>query len=74
MAVTKRKLEKLLAPGDTVFVFYKGGYLLATVNAIEDDGINTNLDFLFLDEIGETWCLCECTAKKITRESQKNVL
>ena len=46
----------------------------ATVNKILDDGIDTDEDFLFYDEICKFWVLCELTAKSITRKSQKSVL
>lgn len=74
MKVTKNKINRVLEVGDIVYVITKGGYTNATVLEIEDDCLNTNVDLLFYDEIGKIWCLCESTAKRITRESQKNVL
>lgn len=51
-----------------------GGYTEAIVTWIGEDSLDTDVDVLFYDEIRETWCLCESTAKNITRKSQKNVL
>ena len=75
MRVTKNKIEKCIGPGDVVYVICPGGvYKEATVFSIEEDSVDTDLDLLFFDEIGETWCLHEATAKNITRKSQKNVI
>ena len=75
MRVTKRKLSKVLDRGDTVYVITgRGGYIPAKVQRIGEDSLDTDVDVLFYDEIGEMWCLCELTAKNITRQSQKNVL
>ena len=74
MRVTKRKISKACDVGDAVFVFTRGGYKPAVIRWIGEDCLDTDLDVLFYDEIGEFWCLCESTAKNITRKSQKNVL
>ena len=74
MKVTKNKISRALEVGDIVYMITKGGYTRATVLEIEDDCLNTDVDLLFYDEIGKSWCLCEVTAKRITRESQKNML
>lgn len=75
MRVTKTKISKVLDRGDIVYVFLpQGGYTEAVVSWIGEDSLDTDVDVLFYDEIGENWCLCESTAKNITRKSQKNVL
>jgi hypothetical protein len=75
MRLTKREISKVLDRGDIVYaILPKGGYKEAVVEWIDEDSLYTDLDVLFYDEIGENWCLCESTAKNITRKSQKNVL
>ena len=75
MRVTKTKISKVLSLGDIVYVMLpRGGYTEAVVSWIGEDSLDTDVDVLFYDEIGINWCLCESTAKIITRESQKNVL
>ena len=75
MSVTKQKLSKVLSVGDVVYVVLpRGGYQEAIVSWIGYDSLDTDVDVLFYDEIGKNWCLCESTAKNITRKSQKNVL
>ena len=75
MRATKTKISKVLDRGDTVYVITsRGGYMPAKVQWIGEDGLETDIDVLFYDEIGKMWCLCEKTAQNITRQSQKNVL
>ena len=75
MRVTKTKISKVLSIGDIVYVILpKGGYTEAVVTWIGEDSLETDVDLLFYDEMGKMWCLCESTAKNITRKSQKNVL
>lgn len=75
MRVTKTKISQVLSIGDTVYVILpRGGYCEAKVLWIGYDSLDTDVDVLFYDEIGENWYLHESTAKKITQESQKNVL
>lgn len=75
MTVTKNKIEKCLDVGDVVFAICAGGvYKEAKVLSIENECVETDLDVFFYDEIGQVWCLCEPTAKNITRKSQRNVI
>ena len=76
MKITKNKIEKLVSVGDIVFVIHRsgGGYSTATVLSIEEDCLDTDADLLFYEDIPFLWCLCESTAKNITRKSQRNVI
>lgn len=74
MNITQNKIKSCTDIGDTVYVICGGVYKPAVVKSIGIDAIETDLDTLFYDEIGEIWCLCESTAKNITRKSHKNVL
>ena len=69
MRVTRNKIESCVDIGDTVYIILGGAYISAIVNGIYDDSLDTDEDLLFYEDIGETWCLCECTARNITQKS-----
>ncbi len=70
MRVTRNKIESCVDIGDAVFVLRMGWYIHALVNGIHDDSLDTDEDILFYEDIGETWVLCERTAREITQRSQ----
>lgn len=68
MKVTKNKIEKCVEIGDIVYILGRG-YTPSNVLGIYDDCLDTEDDILFYEDIGETWCLCERTAREITQKS-----
>lgn len=74
MTLTKKKVSKLISPGDTVYILAPGGVILSKVLEICDDSLVTKEDILFYDEHRTVWMFTENEAKKMALKSQKNVL
>lgn len=74
MTITKRTMEKVLVPGDAVYIIAPGGVIPAKVLEICGDCLETDKDTLFYDEHATVWMLTESEAKKMTLKSQKSVL
>ena len=74
MILTKKKICKILSPGDTVYIIAPGRVIPSTVLKINDDCIETEEDVLFYDEHSFTWMFTSSEAQKLALKSQKAVV
>lgn len=74
MLLTRRKVTKLLDPGDAVYILGPGGVIPSKVLEICDDCLVTEEDTLFFDEHTFTWMFTNIEAEKMALKSQKRAL
>ena len=72
--LTKKKVSKLISPGDEVYIIAPGGVIPSEVLAICDDSLETEEDTLFYDEHTVTWMFTKIEGERMALKSQKNVL
>ena len=65
--LTKKTAEKLLIPGDIVFIPVGKKLVKAVVEKILEDSLQTDQDELFYEEVGKIWFLTSRCAMEAMR-------